>query len=578
MTSAGEALAARLQASGKSLVIDTMVFALVDGQDHTLPLSPITTVPTEQVMYTYVIPPEYRSYVNPNQVVYSALLGSDVGDFAFNWQGLYCSEHATLIAVATFPALEKRKFNQGTGTAGNNLTRNFMLEFTGAREITGMTVSADVWQLDFTVRLLGMDERTRLANFDLYGQGYFEGDGWLLRKSGTNYAFCTGVGYVGGIRAALLEALPVVVAENPRDVWLSACLKPQGSDRIAECTPLLVPVGERVADFTDETGLKHYRVLVARVNADGTVTDLRPKRMAGLPPEKIGAAASSLQVIAGAGISGGGTLTSDITIEAEFVWNPLKNYGVPSFVFGPDGKIYTALAPSGPRLVGVGAKQPGAQGSEAYWLDYAESLFAHMMDYRLCQYDWFEDELERPGWKTCLGGLIKNFSSTYPKAAAYFSTPHGAKRLVTKAEYDALHVYSWHANSDGTKVGWNGIGGVNRFVWDKQADTLRLPDLAGMTPEQVGFSDSLGVGGVQGDAERNKTGYFSMDSLFQFNAAYNVFKLGAGGTTGASATQYGRTMYANIEFDASYSVPIAAKNQFRAWGSLACVYLGLPQS
>lgn len=148
MTAAGEALKARLQAEGKPLVIDTFVFAHIPNLDPAEQLTPGITVPTEQVVYTYPIPDEYRAYVNPNQVVYSALLGSDVGDWSFNWQGLVCSEYDTLIAAATFPTLEKRKYSGATGAAGNNLTRNFLLEFSGAKELTGITVSADVWQLD----------------------------------------------------------------------------------------------------------------------------------------------------------------------------------------------------------------------------------------------------------------------------------------------------------------------------------------------------------------------------------------------------------------------------------------------
>ena len=73
-------------------------------------------------------------------------------------------------------------------------------------------------------------------------------------------------------------------------------------------------------------------------------------------------------------------------------------------------------------------------------------------------------------------------------------------------------------------------------------------------------------------------GYFSLDSLFQFNAATGVFKLAVGGTTGAGATQYGRTMYANIEFDSAPYTPTATANKPRAWGALACAYLGTPAS
>ena len=326
MTAAGESLVARLQAEGKGLVIDKMIFAHLPGQDHTQTIAPGVTVPAANVVHNYGIPPEYRAYVNPNQVVYSALLGSDVGDFVFNWQGLYCTEHNTLVAVATFPALEKRKYDVATGKTGNNLTRNFLLTFTGARELTGLTISADVWQLDFTVRLLGMDERERLSNFDLYGQGYFEGDGWLLRKSGSSYSFAPGLGYVGGIRALLPDVLPLPVAKVPQDVWLSVCLRPVGSDRVAEASAMLADVGTKVADAADETGLMHYRQIVARVEADGTVTDLRPKLLTGITPNNIEAVPISTRISVSTPLTGGGDLSTNRTIGINASAAPLNNY------------------------------------------------------------------------------------------------------------------------------------------------------------------------------------------------------------------------------------------------------------
>ena len=289
LTAAGESLIARLQAEGKALIIDTMILANVPGQDHTQAIAPGVTVPAEaQIALRYAIPPQYRAYVNPNQVVYSAMLGSDMGDFTFNWQGLWCSEHNTLVAVATFPALEKRRYDEANGKTGNNLTRNFLLTFTGARELTGLTISADVWQLDFTVRLNGIDERQRLANFDIYGQAFFDADGWLLQKTAEAYAFAPGLGYVGGIRAALAESLPLAAPESanlPQNVWLDVCLKHTGSDRVAEASPMLAPPAAPLADSAaDETGLMHYRALVARIEADGTVTDLRPRKTSGALP------------------------------------------------------------------------------------------------------------------------------------------------------------------------------------------------------------------------------------------------------------------------------------------------------
>ena len=316
MTAAGEALTARLQSEGKPLIIDTFVFANVPGLDPSESLTPGITVPTGHVVYEYPIPEEYRAYVNPNQVVYSALLGSDIGDWSFNWQGLYCSEYETLIAAASFPTLEKRKYSSATGAAGNNLTRNFLIEFSGARELTGITISAEVWQLDFTRRLGGIDERERLSNFDLYGMGWFDGDGWKVTRNGGQYALMTGYGYIGGIRAELVESMPVVATFTPADVWLDVCLKPGGSDRVAYASPMVVEPETEVGTAADETGLMHYRVQLATINTTGDVIDLRPPAFG--DSRKNGGVLTGLTAPKGELLSYGGTRSAVIPANTDW--------------------------------------------------------------------------------------------------------------------------------------------------------------------------------------------------------------------------------------------------------------------
>ncbi len=283
MTAAGEALIARLQAEGKPLVIDRFIFAFVPGQDHTRAPNPAAGIPAGKVVHEYAIPEEHRAFVNPNEVVYSAIIGSDVGNFFINWQGLYCSEHSTLVAYATFPAWEKRAYDAGTNTPGNNLTRNFLLQFSGAREATQITVEAKVWQLDFTVRLKGIDERERLSNRDIYGRASFLGDAWLLAKSGSTYSFAPGLAYVEGIRAALDAALPVPTPALPCDVYLDVCMEPQSSDVVTVVSPLFVPTTGKMEDYRSPApvSMPHYCEKVARINANGTVTDLRAKGVRG---------------------------------------------------------------------------------------------------------------------------------------------------------------------------------------------------------------------------------------------------------------------------------------------------------
>jgi hypothetical protein len=47
---------------------------------------------------------------------------------------------------------------------------------------------------------------------------------------------------------------------------------------------------------------------------------------------------------------------------------------------------------------------------------------------------------------------------------------------------------------------------------------------------------------------------------------------------GVTYNEYTYTGPQGLLFDSNRVVPSAAKNQPRAWGSLACVYLGLPAS
>lgn len=604
LTAAGESLIARLQAEGKALIIDTMILANVPGQDHTQAIAPGVTVPAEdQIALRYAIPPQYRAYVNPNQVVYSAMLGSDMGDFSFNWQGLWCSEHNTLVAVATFPALEKRRYDEANGKTGNNLTRNFLLTFTGARELTGLTISADVWQLDFTVRLNGIDERQRFANFDIYGQAFFDADGWLLQKTAEAYAFAPGLGYVGGIRAALAESLPLAAPENanlPQNVWLDVCLKPTGSDRIAEASPMLTPPAAPLADSAaDETGLMHYRALVARIEADGTVTDLRPRKTSGaLPIPDI-----ATPEVAGTMRPDGVTcyMQEDLLkVSGRYAICPTaagtaaKTASLDHFALMPGVVLQVAFATvntaANPTLninatgakpltyCGVPVEVGALAQGQVYTLIFsgnAWQIIGGMAPYPIGQYTWFEDELVRPGFKPCNANVVSEFAATYPQMAAYLSTTHGAKRLFASlAEYEAAHNAAWATLADGSQVRWNNIGGAAKFWWNKAADTLLMPDLTGMLREMAGY-DSLGVGGTHIDMIRNiwgqtgATEYIAIDATGVF---YNANRYDSRDIYGPSDDRN----YARVGFDASRVVPTGAANKPRAWGALACCYLGIP--
>lgn len=264
------------------------------------------------------------------------------------------------------------------------------------------------------------------------------------------------------------------------------------------------------------------------------------------------------------------------------VWSALLNYTPPAMIIH-EGKLYISQSASGPDVAGVGAKEPGVTGSEEYWLDYAASITPQQRMDPVGGIRFFEDEQPRPGYVPCMATTISNFSKTYPEMAAYLSTPYGATRLVTLAQYNTLHTATWATLADGSTVGWNGIGGVTKFVWDKAADTLKMPDLQEMFRSSTGAS--LGVGAVHGDMIRNISGTLRSAGMYGAAASGATTVDGTGAFAsdlpvaglffspgGSSSPVY------NVRgvFNPSRVVPTGAANAPRCWGALACAYLGIP--
>jgi hypothetical protein len=201
--------------------------------------------------------------------------------------------------------------------------------------------------------------------------------------------------------------------------------------------------------------------------------------------------------------------------------------------------------------------------------------------YELCEFYYFRHPTLRAGFQPAQGGVIANAAMLYPDAWAYLQTSEGQLLCKTEAEWQALTTAVWHTNADGSTVGWNGIGGAPFYAPDYAAGALRLPDLRGMYMEAAGF-DSLDVGGVHGDAIRNIAGTAAQSSGAY---AYGLLYSNNPAVTGvmyAGPAAGGRPFGDNLQtgvalgFKASRVVPTGNANKPRAWGALACVYLGQP--
>ena len=217
ITKAGERLIAEKQAAHEKLKVVRFIIAMVPDLDPEQPVDrDAPKPPPEQIVHTQAY--TQKGFVNPNQVVYSLMMGSDIGDFDWNWIGLETAEDV-LLSVAYVLTQQKRK-NTPPQQIGNNVTRNFLVAFDGAQALMEVTIDASTWQHDFTVRLRDIDERERLANRDVFGRACFFGHGLRLVKTGGGYQVKAGLAFLEGLRVELAKDLAVVPQRLPTQAWL----------------------------------------------------------------------------------------------------------------------------------------------------------------------------------------------------------------------------------------------------------------------------------------------------------------------------------------------------------------------
>ncbi|WP_372942735.1 phage tail protein [Shewanella sp.] len=274
ITIAGEKLFAAKAQANEQLDIDTFIFANVPAQDPTAPINREEGVPTEHKVHQQIVQQVGR--INENVVVYSTVLDSITGPFEFNWVGLYSSVNQTLVAINHIPSTIKTITEQGA--AGNTLNRNFGIEYSGIADLTGITVSPETWQLDFTARLSGMDKLTQQLATDMNGKDWFIEDGFKIvpRATVNTFSVTPGVGYVSGLRIELEQEHILTLSSYPQfiyvDAWFTGTSNSEWKPQVA-----FTVTGAEMDDYIDPTGVQHYVYKLAAVNAADNVEDLRNK-------------------------------------------------------------------------------------------------------------------------------------------------------------------------------------------------------------------------------------------------------------------------------------------------------------
>lgn len=260
-------LAARL-ADSKPARPDRMVFAWIEGQDENAEINPDEQLPAKSLI-THTADIVHFGTLNERAFVCSVVLDTTVGNWRYNWIGLVDSESDTLLMIVH--TAEQQKIKTAAGIQGNTLSRNLMMEFSGAAAASQITVTAETWQIDYSARLRSMDEAGRLALVDYYGQAAFRDDGFLVTVQDNVAVVEPGLGYVSGLRVELSESRSFAVA-NGSGVWVDAVWS--GTVTGAWVHSFKVVAAVNLSDYIDSAGFQHYVTRIASVTASG-VKDLR---------------------------------------------------------------------------------------------------------------------------------------------------------------------------------------------------------------------------------------------------------------------------------------------------------------
>lgn len=266
----GRSAIAQAQGNGVPLNIAKFVFANIAGIDPgaDVDLNEAMPAPGDIVHEAPILA---SGYLSPDQVAYSTILGPDVGDFEFNWVGLVADDD-TLIAVSYTPILSKYK-TDGL-TVGNTLTRNFLTQYNNAQAVTGITVPAEAWQIDFMARLNDVEEHLRQDMGDFFGQAFFFNNGFKITDDGTTVKALAGVGYVGGLRVVLENDLVVAVAAVPKTIYLDAHLVEGPSGSSVSFTIFADAALSQPAEYT-LGNVTHYVCELAAISIAHAVVDKR---------------------------------------------------------------------------------------------------------------------------------------------------------------------------------------------------------------------------------------------------------------------------------------------------------------
>lgn len=519
-------------ALGNPVALNEFVFANVPGLDPSKDISRDEKLPPAgQIVHRQAV--NKAGLASENAVAYSVTLGTDVGDFVFNWIGLINKESGTLAMITHAP--EQRKIKTVDGVQGNVLTRSFLLEFNGAAKETQITTSAETWQIDFTARLAGMDEIQRLANRDIYGMAAFFGDGFLVTKAAEQYRVTPGTAYIEGLRGTLEE---ITTFNNLRDTKIYAEFTFQGNLVSKWQTFVKVTTAKTLAHYQDAAGFQHYVAVIAEIDKNGNITDKRVK----------GTATDRELAELKKDLPNKYQPKGDYQPAGSYVKEDIFNSSLNNKFDKTGGEVSGSLTINqGNDFPGVNLKRPGT----GYTRIAAYPINSEYM----------------------IGISNKNNAD---ENEAMILLPNKTGTLAFKADINATEDLIKKLIPVGASLLWNSAAPYPENFWPNEGRSfsaslypeaakvfpeLKLPDDRGyhlrIADNGRGIDKDRKVATYQEDAMRNITGVFQFD-VGSPAAASGAFSSSSNGRYGAGNYDFGGS---KVNFDASRVVPTA--NEFR---------------
>ena len=258
ITFKGEELIAKKQAAKEVMEIDQIVLANIPGLDPTKPVDRNEQLPSADKI-SLQAPVSQSGYINPNLVVYSLMLTTGGKSFDFNWIGLYSSKSKVVVAISYLPVQTK--------SPQVAMTRNFMIEYSGAKETGDIKIDAKSWQVDFSARMNGIDERGRLLREDIFGRQIFCGDTCKVTKDSSGYYNLSKgpAGIVAGIKFSF-AGKRVLIESFPNKVWLDVSQQGNALSDVQPVVEIIVSNDDKT-DYKDAQGIQHYCVKIASVDS-----------------------------------------------------------------------------------------------------------------------------------------------------------------------------------------------------------------------------------------------------------------------------------------------------------------------